>query len=309
MKVKLTTGSVDSILRVLPKVHLPTVKNRSNGADPFSTYKKPCLSTVLARAFKSLHGTSAASRTRLRARFRSILVAILASCRIVKVIRGFDMACLRIQRTLDKVPSQTSLSKHARSQIALLAKYALLISTIMTALYDMTNNIRDLVVSQQDPEALMSTVHQAHHALLRLLGRAVEEGSQAQDSLAFFEKEAIRTLSYPRIIQTLLVFLLGSDWSHREVARTTVPPAIRGVRTDLQSIVALTVHLRDCVVELRQKFSIAQLVTIRGAQETMRSEISVFIKQEAWVLYSHARTAKETADFIGKLAEEPCPRL
>ncbi|KAL1713380.1 hypothetical protein EV715DRAFT_168111, partial [Schizophyllum commune] len=211
-------------------------------------------------------------------------------------VGGFDMACLRIQRILDKVPEQTSLSKHARSQIALLGKYALLISTIMTALYDMTNNIRDLVVSQRDPESLMSTAYQAHHALLRLLGRAVEEGSQAQDSLAFFEREVIRTLSYPHIIQSLLVFLLGSDWSHREVARTKVPPAIRGVRADLQSIVALTVHLRDCVVELRQRFSVAQLVTIRGTKEAMRSEISVLVKQEAWVLYSHARAAKETAD-------------
>ncbi|KAI5823825.1 hypothetical protein K523DRAFT_421218 [Schizophyllum commune Tattone D] len=216
-----------------------------------------------------------------------------------------DMACLRILRPLEEVPSQRTLCMHARSQILILSNYAQLISDVMTALYTMTTNVQELVVSDRDPEDVLPRTLQEHDALDYLLRRAVDNGNHASDSLYAFEREVVSTLSFPRIIQSLLVFLLGPNWSHREVARSEVPPVIRAVCADLQSVVASAARLRDCVVVLRQRFSVSQLGLIRNSQGQTREDVGMLVKQAAWELYTHARSAKETADFIGRLAVEP----
>ncbi|KAL1674023.1 hypothetical protein EV122DRAFT_282441 [Schizophyllum commune] len=220
-------------------------------------------------------------------------------------IGTLDMACLRILRPLEEVPNQRTLCVHARSQILILSNYARLISDIMTALYTMTTNVHELVVSDRDPEKVVSGTLQVHGAIDGLLRRAVDDGNHASDSLYAFEREVVSTLSFPRIIQALLVFLLGPNWSHREVARLDVPPVIRTVCADLQSVVASAARLRDCVVVLRQRFSVSQLGLIRNSQGRTREEVGMLVKQAAWELYTHARSAKETADFIGRLAAEP----
>ena len=88
------------------------------------------------------------------------------------------------------------------------------------------------------------------------------------------------------------------------MARTQVPPVIRALCDDLQSIVSLTARLKDCVADMPQRFSVPQLAIIRSAGGKTRDEVAKIVKQAAWELYSNARSAREEANFLQELSKE-----
>ena len=80
------------------------------------------------------------------------------------------MACLRMLRRVEEVSPGHPLCHLIRTRILVLRDFAVVISDIMTGLFDMTSNIRELIISDQRPEALLPDTHHDHQALLRLLG-------------------------------------------------------------------------------------------------------------------------------------------
>ncbi|KAL1663484.1 hypothetical protein GGG16DRAFT_66376, partial [Schizophyllum commune] len=248
--------------------------------------------------------TSATPSTMLTALKTLLCPHIPLAKEICDCVGTFDMACLRMLRRVEEVSPGHPLCPLIRTRILVLRDFAVVISDIMTGLFDMTSNIRELIISDQRPEALLSDTHHNHQALLRLLGRALDDGCRARDELLSLEQQVVRALSYPRLLQSLLAYFLGSDWSRREMARTQVPPVIRALCDDLQSIVSLTARLKDCVADMPQRFSVPQLAVIRSAEAKTRDEVAKIVKQAAWELYSNARSARETANFLQELAKE-----
>ncbi|KAL1734617.1 hypothetical protein EV714DRAFT_234117 [Schizophyllum commune] len=188
--------------------------------------------------------------------------------------------CYRIRHRIAALHSQLVISETAQDTFRCLGTYVLCVSDTINACFQLLLAVRRTMESDDiSLESGLATIHDRYRSFIQLLAELASLEDPTLRSLDSLQHYIHTKLSYPPIVHTLVMHVLGPNWSHREIVLTQVPPLLDAVRTNVKDIVALTAELTVHGTAMSERFALSQMGEIRTLPARVRSEVTMLFSQ------------------------------
>ena len=188
--------------------------------------------------------------------------------------------CYRIHRRISQLDSPLVVFETAQDTFRCVGNYVLCVSDTINACFQLLLAVRRTMESDDiSLESGLATIHDRYRSFIQLLAELASLEGPALRSLDSLQNYISTKLSYPPIVHTLVMHVLGPNWSQREIVLTQVPPLLDAVRTNVRDIVALTAELTVHGTAMSKRFALSRLGEMKTLPAAVRREVSLLFSQ------------------------------
>ncbi|KAL1682089.1 hypothetical protein EV122DRAFT_274537 [Schizophyllum commune] len=188
--------------------------------------------------------------------------------------------CYRIHRRISELESPLVVFETAQDTFRCVGNYVLCVSDTINACFQLLLAVRRTMESDDiSLESGLATIHDRYRSFIQLLAELASLEGPALRSLDSLQNYISTKLSYPPIVHTLVMHVLGPNWSQREIVLTQVPPLLDAVRTNVKDIMALTAQLTVHGTAMSERLALSRLGEIKTLPATVRREVSLLFSQ------------------------------
>ncbi|KAI5888064.1 uncharacterized protein SCHCODRAFT_02705342 [Schizophyllum commune H4-8] len=216
--------------------------------------------------------------------------------------------CYRIRYRIAALHAQLVISETAQDTLRCVGNYVLCVSDTIDACFQLFLAIRRTIESNDiSLESGLATIHDRYRSFIQLLAELASMEDPTLRSLDCLQNYIDTKLSYPPVVHTLVMRVLGLNWSHREIVLTQVPPLLNAARTSVKDIAALTAELTVQGTAMTERFALSRLGEVKTLPAQARSEVGWLFSQSFGGLPFWADKAKVHGSCILNLAVPVLP--
>ncbi|KAL1758008.1 hypothetical protein FB107DRAFT_272437 [Schizophyllum commune] len=202
-------------------------------------------------------------------------------CRqMIRHTSNISIDCYRIHRRISELDSPLVVFETAQDTFRCVGNYVLCVSDTINACFQLLLAVRRTMESDDiSLESGLATIHDRYRSFIQLLAELASLEGPALRSLDSLQNYISTKLSYPLIVHTLVMHVLGPNWSQREIVLTQVPPLLEAVRTNVKDIMALTAELTVHGTAMSERLTLSRLGEMKTLPAAVRREVSLLFSQ------------------------------